>query len=331
MEVPSVESRSEPKSSSRLRVLIVSNPHAGSRLRAEAVSELEHCIEREGLEPEMVRDLDLLTTLADRYRAERRLRAVVAAGGDGTVAEVVNRTAPGTPVTVFPLGTANLLAGYFGIQRDARRMAQIVRGGATVRLDAGRANGRVFLLMAGCGFDADVVRRLHHFRKGRHISYWTWAGPIWQSIRDYRYPGIRVICELPGEEPLEIMPASRWAFVVNMPVYAAGLSVAATARGDDGRFDVCTFTRGSLWHGLRYIGHVFLRRHHRLEDYQCVRAAKVRIEADEEVPYQLDGDPGGVLPLEIEMLPHRLTLVVPHATARARGLESVRIDAIGMQ
>src|SRR5262249_50048689 len=160
-------------------------------------------------------------------------------------------------------------------------MAQILRGGATVRLDAGRANGRIFLLMAGCGFDAEGVHRLHHHRQGRHISYWTWAGPIWQAIRAYRYPKLRVTCELPREAPVEMTPGARWAFVVNLPVYAAGLTVAANARGDDGQFDVCTFSRGSLLHGLRYIGHVFLRRHHRLADYQCLRATKIRIEADE--------------------------------------------------
>ena len=41
------------------------------------------------------------------------------------------------------------------------------------------------------------------------------------------------------------------------------------------------------------------------------RMRRLRVTAEEEVPYQLDGDPGGVLPVEIEALPGRLTLVVP--------------------
>ncbi len=212
-------------------VLIVSNPNAGSRSRADAVDELASCVRREGLAVDLVTDLDSLGTLVDHYRQAGRLRAVVAAGGDGTVAEAVNRTAPGTPVTVFPLGTANLLAGYFGIQRDAPRMAAMLRSGHLVQLDAGQANGRVFLLMAGCGFDADVVHRLHRRRQGRHISYWSWAGPIWQSIRDYRYPNLRVSCQSHGEAAVEV-------------AHAAALGVRRQSAGVRGRIER---GRGGRW------------------------------------------------------------------------------------
>lgn len=311
------------------RVLIVTNPSAGSRLRTDALDGLAGAIHREGLIPEAVADLEALGPLAERYRAQRQLRAVVAAGGDGTVAEVVNRTAPDTPVTVFPLGTANLLAGYFGIRRDPNALADVLRSGRLLRLDAGRANGRLFLLMAGCGFDADVVHRMHDQRKGGHISYWSWARPIWQSIRAYRYPRLRVTCQRAGESPVEAAHAARWAFVVNLPVYAAGLNIAPEAVGDDGLFDVTTFSRGSLWHGLRYVSHALVRRQHRLPDYKSARASRVRIEADEPVPYQLDGDPGGYLPLEIEMVPSRVTLLVAQAAARARGLVPLNSDTIG--
>jgi diacylglycerol kinase (ATP) len=302
------------------RVLIVSNPCAGSRLRADALGELAASMRHQGLRVELVEDLASLGPRAQAYSARHELRAVVAAGGDGTVAEVVNRTAPGTPVTVYPMGTANLLAGYFGMRRDPAAMLRVLAGGVLVQLDAGRANGRIFLLMAGCGFDADVVHRLHAVRNGGHISYWTWAGPIWQSIRSYRYPSLRVICDTPDEPPTEVADAACWAFVSNLPVYAAGLNIAATAAANDGMMNVCTFSRGSLWHGLRYVGNIFLKRHHKLADYKCVLASKVRIEADEPVPYQLDGDPGGHLPLEIETLPSRVTLLVPRSAAEGHGL-----------
>jgi len=62
---------------------------------------------------------------------------------------------------------------------------------------------------------------------------------------------------------------------------------------------------------LRYATAVYLRRHHRLADCTITRVRRLRIESDEEVPYQLDGDPGGVLPVEIEVVSKRLTLLVP--------------------
>ena len=55
-----------------------------------------------------------------------QLRVVVAAGGDGTAAEIVNRTPRGSPVAIFPLGTANLLANYLGIGHDPASVAEMI-------------------------------------------------------------------------------------------------------------------------------------------------------------------------------------------------------------
>jgi diacylglycerol kinase (ATP) len=312
------------------RVLIVGNPTAGARHRANELRELQDSLSAQGLIAEVVTDLESLGPLAESLEAAGRLRVVIAAGGDGTVAEVVNRTSPTTPITVYPLGTANLLAGYFAIRRNPQAMARLISEGTLVRLDAGRAGGRIFVLMISCGFDADVVARLHRRRRGGHISYWTWARPILESIRSYRYPDLRVYCQAPAQPEVELSHAARWAFAVNMPVYAGGLLVSPDARADDALFDVCTFRRGSLWHALNYVGNVFLRRHQRLADYRCLTATRIRIEADEPVPYQLDGDPGGLLPVEIEMLPGRLTLLVPAARARALGLPTAAPESQGV-
>lgn len=300
------------------RVLIVTNPTAGGAGRsAQAIQELITCLRRQQLGVELVGDLATLADCVAEHRAGGRLRALVAAGGDGTVAEIVNRAPAGVPVTVYPLGTANLLAGYLGIRRDPQEMARLLAHGTTIRLDAAAANGRIFLLMAGCGFDADVVHRLHRKRRGRRISYWTYAGPMLESIRRYRFPKLRVYCEAPAGETAAPVQSARWAFVANLPVYASGLIVAPDAVGNDGQLDVCTFSQGTLWHGVRYIGHTLLGRHHRLPDYQRALAKRVRIEADRPVPYQLDGDPGGMLPLEIEVLSERLTLWVSGERAAA--------------
>ena len=87
---------------------------------------------------------------------------------------VVNSIPVGVPLAILPLGTENLLAKYLQIPPDPERVADLICAGRTVPLDAGRANGRIFLLMVGCGFDAEVVRRLHAAREG-HISHLDYA------------------------------------------------------------------------------------------------------------------------------------------------------------
>ena len=114
---------------------------------------------------------------------------------------------------------------------------------------------------------------------------------------------------------------ARWVFVVNLPDYAGGLRLAPDAVGTDGMLDVCTFGQGSLWHGLKYLGFVAIGQHKVLADCTTARVRRVRIESTEEVRYQLDGDPGGFLPLEIEVLPERMTLVAPYSRLLALGLK----------
>ena len=114
-------------------------------------------------------DLDEVAAGRTGWHAEGRLRALVGVGGDGTAAELVNRTAPGVPMAILPAGNENLLARYLGLATRPEGCCRTIVGGHVVRLDAGRAAGRIFLLMAGCGFDAEVVRRVHGRRHG-HIS-----------------------------------------------------------------------------------------------------------------------------------------------------------------
>ena len=166
--------------------------------------------------------------------------------------------------------------------------------------------------MLGCGFDADVVRRLHNRRSG-NIHRLSYAKPMLDSILSYRFPEIRVSCRDSATDdwadPSDI--AVFWTFVFNLPAYAAGLSIAPQADGADGSLDVCTFPGGSVWRGLLHLGAVMLGRHQQWGHCLSTRAKAIRLESDQRVPYQMDGDPGGFLPVEIEVLPQRVTLVVP--------------------
>jgi len=227
---------------------------------------------------------------------------------------------------MLPAGNENLLAKYLNLGRTPPRVCRTITDGALLRLDAAKANQRIFLLMAGCGFDADVVHRVHSRRRG-HIHNRDYLKPILEAIRNYEYPELRVYwdeVESPSEAPPTIespaetpptreSPAEvvRWLFAFNLPCYAGGLRPAPQAEGTDGLLDVCMFRRGSLWHGLRYTAAVLLGRHQRMADCTIRRMRRLRITSEAKVPYQLDGDPGGFLPLDIRVLPGRLTLLVP--------------------
>jgi diacylglycerol kinase (ATP) len=295
-------------------ILIAVNATAGSGKRHKAVVRLADHLRQHGLNCEQIDSLEALSQRADQLLKAGNLRAVVAAGGDGTVAEIVNRTVPDVPIAVFPLGTENLLAKYLWIDHDPEAFAQLVAQGRTVWLDAGRANGRLFLLMASVGFDAEVVRRFHAERDG-NISHWSYAKPILQTIRSYQYPELRIKCATAPSGADSMAEHSetircRWAFVFNLPKYGGGLKFAPLANGTDGQLDVCAFQRGGLLSGLRYLAAVVLGRHQNLREFNGWQGIQLHVEADVPVPYELDGDPGGMLPLTIEVVPKRVRVLV---------------------
>jgi diacylglycerol kinase (ATP) len=294
------------------RVLIGVNPRAGAQNRLTIVDELSRQLVSLGFETAIFHDVDALAAETGAALAVGELRAVVSAGGDGTLRLIAHRTLPGAPLLVLPLGTENLLARYLELTADPAQLCAIVSEGLAIRFDAGRAGDQLFSLMAGCGFDADVVRRLHQERQG-HIHHLSYAKPILDSIRNYDYPELRVSYAPAGGPPdaeLTEEISARWVFVVNLPRYAGGLVFSQQASGTDGLLDVCTFKEGSLLYGLMYLGGVMLGQHEGMQDFSRVQTTRLRVEAARPAPYQLDGDPGGELPVEIGVMPGRLTMLV---------------------
>lgn len=309
-------------SESARRVLIGVNPHAGAQNRQALVAELCEELATNDFEATVIQNIDELAGEAGRLLEAGQLRAVVSAGGDGTLRLIADRTPVGTPLVMLPLGTENLLARYLEHPGNPSELASTIAEGLTVRFDAGRAGERLFTLMAGCGFDADVVRRLHETRNG-HIHHFSYAKPILDAIRTYDYPELRVYCapeDTPANAELTKEITARWVFVINLPRYAGGLSFSPQASGTDGLLDVCTFKEGSLWYGLLYLSGVVLGQHQEMGDFVRVRTRRLRVEAAGKAPYQIDGDPGGELPVEISVLPGRLTMLVAREWVERQGI-----------
>jgi diacylglycerol kinase family enzyme len=136
--------------------------------------------------------------------------------------------------------------------------------------------------------------------------------PIIRSISQYDFPELRI-------SSADWQISARWAFVNNLPCYGGGLKPTPLAEGDDGLLDVCTLRHGGLFKAMQYLPYMWLGRPHALPDCTVCQTRKLRIECDApNVPYQVDGDPGGTLPLTVELLSARLRLVVPRRFVEAR-------------
>jgi diacylglycerol kinase family enzyme len=288
----------------RREVLVLANPKAGPHGGRQHVLALLHALRERGLHSALCAGREELSALV-RERADA-LRCVVAAGGDGTLNEVLNR-APGVPVAILPLGNENLVARYFRLSRSAERLADAIAGGRVRRLDLARAHGRLFSLMAGVGFDARVVHDVHQSRRG-HINKLTYALPLLRALASYPFPAVEVSVEETGERLEGAM-----AFLFNLPVYGLGLPIAPQARADDGLLDLVVFERPGRMALLRYLVALLGGGVGRLSDIKRRRVKCVRLASSLPVPLQTDGDPAGGLPTTIEVVPGALPLLAPEA------------------
>lgn len=285
-------------------VAIQRNPTSGTGARRGVLLELIRELKRRGIRPRMFANRERMQAKLAEPAAREQLVCVLAAGGDGTVGDVIHRY-PGLPLATLPLGTENLLAKYLGVQPSGAQVAELIASGSRRRLDLGQLNGKAFTLMASCGFDAEVVHRTHANRRG-HIRKWHYVPPIWNSIRKYDHPPLRVFVD---DQPQPY--SARLLMAVNLPAYAMGIPFAPQATGADGQLDLCLFQRGSTFQMVRYLGHVIAGRHQSLPDVTCLKASRVRIEADVAVPWQMDGDPAGFTPVTLEVLPAALEIFAP--------------------
>ena len=316
-------SRFRPIHSDAREVLLLVNRKAGSGHRREVVDQVVAALGEAGLSATVITEISTLGEQSAELHSAGRLRAVLSAGGDGTFGAALNATPEGTPLAILPMGTENLLGRYAGHSRSPQQVVELLTRGVVVGLDAGLAGDRLFAVMLSAGFDAEVVRRVHGGRKG-NITHLAYAAPICGALLGYGHPSFELRWRDEGGQEQSI--DTRWLFALNLPRYAMQIPIAPNASGFDGLIDVCAFRHSSLASGLRYLAHVLLGRHQRLADVTSLRLPEFQLVASQggEIPYQLDGDPGGFLPVRVQVVPGRLQMVVERQVAEAWG-------AVGME
>lgn len=210
---------------------------------------------------------------------------VVACGGDGTVMEVL-RALVGTDVAlaVVPAGTGNLLAANLGLPDDPAAAAAVVTDMGRRRIDLGEVDGRYFAVMAGMGFDADMVASASEGLKARVGA----AAYVWSALRRLRDRPMRVTVRLDDDPPLR--RRARTVLVGNVGRLQGGVRLLEAAEPDDGRLDVAIVSPRTLLDWLR-LALAVLRRADRIPRMQALRAQRVEVVSSRPQARQLDGDP----------------------------------------
>jgi diacylglycerol kinase (ATP) len=305
---------------------IAANANSGMGRGRLRVERLARALDGLGLGTRVAWTPEARAELVAEAGGDPQCRCLVAAGGDGTVAALVNER-PAVPIAVLPAGTENLFARQFGIPRRPERVAGVIAAGRSVRIDLGLHAGRRFTLMAGLGFDADVVTRHHRARVGaagvpRPTHRAAYVEPVLRSSFGYQFPRLTIQVADPGREEALV---GTTAFLFNLPRYALGLPIAPSARADDGLLDLVVFRDPGPWRALHYLWTVLRGLHLRRDDVYHRRVGRVVVSSAEPVPVQLDGDPFGCIaaepsrPWTVEVLPGAIDVLVPPSYPPAVG------------
>lgn len=222
-------------------------------------------------------------------------RLVVAAGGDGTVNEVINGLETDATLGILPLGTANVLARELGIPQDIEEACRRIREGEVRRIDLGVAEDgaggrRKFACMAGVGFDARVVQAVPPGLKQR-LGTLAFQVTAVKVLFEQDHPTVRVEAGGEGYD-------TRFAIVANGHFYGGDFRVTEPGMLTSGELRVVMVDRISRLIRPDVFANIMTRKPlDRTE--RSINAAEVRAHAPhgEEVPVQVDGEVWGRLPM----------------------------------
>ncbi len=298
----------------RRRILIIANPVSGTGKARRLARAVVDQLRRSGCEVEVRETLQAGD--ARRHAGDvRGWSAVACVGGDGTINELLNGLPEGEvpPIGMIPSGTANVLAKELGLPGAVEGLARVLTEGREIRWDLGleRVAGRKLLLFASTGYDAHVVHVFHSARRGP-IRMWQYV--LWglRSILRFRVP--RITVELDGKA---LPAAASWVQISNVASYGGPLVFTPHARPDDGRFEVMVQRARRRRDILRMfwaaLVHYVLGVQIHMVDVTFHHARRVKLEAPDgrRVPVQIDGDPAGNLPIDVEVLPGGIRVLGP--------------------
>jgi YegS/Rv2252/BmrU family lipid kinase len=289
------------------RILIIRNPVAG---RPAARARYRHVVallaEKDCVVTERVTgargDAERFAAEANRFHYD----VVAVAGGDGTLNEVVNGLGPDAPpLAVIPLGTVNLFAREIGLAREVEAIVGTILNGSLHAIRLGAINERLFLMVAGIGFDAHVVRGVGP-RIKRALGVVAYALRFLFELFRFRFP--RYAVEADG---VRFSVAS--AVVAKGRYYAGPFVLAPNAGLAKPTLELCLFRVGGVAAALTYalaLGLGWLARHPAIS---LVGAQVVLIDGPPGEPVQVDGDtpPGLTLPARITLARQPLQVLMP--------------------
>lgn len=228
---------------------------------------------------------------------------IVAAGGDGTINEVLNGIMP-DPIEmgILPLGTSNVLCRALKLPLNPLKAADAIISGKSLNIDIGLANSRYFSTMVSCGFDAYTIEQTS-LRVKKITGKYAYVIAGIKSIYHFKPQPISLIAD---NKPMN--SDAMLICISNAHLYAGNYQLSPDAKIDDGLFDVFIYTGKDIYRFIYFLSRLFFRFHLNYPDTKRFRVKNLELKTPGRVLYQGDGDLFGRLPLKVTIMPAALKI-----------------------
>jgi len=288
----------------RMKLLLIYNPHAGHKRAKKTLPMVESLFGEKGITydlmltdyPEHARDIA-------REAAFDQYDGIVAAGGDGTLFEVINGYYQNQgklkiPLGVLPVGTGNAFARDLGLNSTRLEEAvEIISSGKTRRVDVGkfRTHGQdyYFLNILGLGFVADVTKTAFKLKALGNIAYTI--GVLYRTAFLKAFP---MTMEADGKKLEKDV-----IFVeISNTTYTSNFLMAPDAKIDDGLLDITILKKLTRRRLLQCFPKIFTGEHILFEEVEQFKARKISIQTKTPKVLTPDGELVGISPIQVECL-----------------------------
>jgi diacylglycerol kinase (ATP) len=241
---------------------------------------------------------------------------IAAAGGDGTVNEVLNGIGdePGgferTRLGVLPLGTVNVFARELKIPARLESAWQVLKRAKSVKIDLGSVNysdegkpaHRYFMQLGGAGLDARAIELVSwKLKKSAGPLAYVVAGL--QALMEQQH---RISVSADGKK-LE----GELALLGNGRMYGGPYDIFPGANLSDGHLHACVFPAVDVPTLLRLVPGFLLRKKLSEHRVRRLRADKIELTSETAAAFELDGEWIGYLPATFSLEPKKLRVVIP--------------------
>lgn len=230
---------------------------------------------------------------------------VISVGGDGSANEVARGLVNSeTIMGIIPLGSGNGLAHHLKIPFTLKKAVAVINRKKVSRIDTATINNKLFISVAGLGFDALVAEE---FAKCRKRGFWSYTKTVLKQFRTYKSSNYKI--RFNGKE-IE-RPALLVSFA-NSDQFGYNARIAPKATINDGFIDLCIVSPVSFFTAAGMAHKLFLKNIDNSRHVEVYKTKEINVEISEDVSFHIDGDPmDRIRSANVKIFPESLNFIVP--------------------